>query len=598
MKKRYKLSMTIRIGSLLMGLLLAAFITNANAQIIFDGVNCNATPNSSGTSWEWDPADAYIDVDPVGSSIPGSSDIDSLWTTVQDQYLTFAFSRAAASTGGAGNAGFKFHFNTDCDTTTGETDFNGADAALFFSIQSGVVQDSAIYVWTGSGYTPSGDYFTPLIGGSSCSDSADARFFEFKVHVSKIYDLCSGYACGGITITAANVHAGGSFNSIIKDSLLLDVDVFINDPPVSIVSVDPTELCSGDSASFNASSSTENTVVNTAYDSIVSYEWDMSYDSTVGFSPTFGVTGATVDYPFFGYTTHYVALRTTDVFGCKDTLGNIELQTYTPPVVDIIQTLDQSSHLCRNLIYDGTQSYGYAPSATLSYYWEFPDNTTSTLDSLAKSYPKCIWSYTTYASLTVTDDKGCASTASAAPPVPVELLCFQANLVDGNALLTWQTASEINNDYFEILKSYNGLDFESIGRVTGAGNSNEVLEYSFIDSKPVIGLVYYQLMQVDYDGTATPYGPIVLEGSQESSELKFYPNPTNSTLIFEPDFESKIFSIQMIDQCGKVMWNESYDSKNYSNKISIDLMSYSKGLYYFIVGNDRVGYRYKLIELQ
>ncbi len=579
--------------------LFALFLMNGvEAQIHFDGVNCNANPNSQGSSWEWDPADAYIDIDPVGSNIPGSSDIDSLWTTVQDQYLIFAFSRAAAATGGAGNAGFKFHFNTDCDISSGDLDFGGADAALFFSIQSGVVQDSTIYEWTGSSYVASNKFFTPIIGGSSCADSSDERFFEFKVHVSKIYDLCSGYSCGGITITAANVHAGGSFSSIIKDTLLLDVDVFINDRPVSKVSFNPSEICSGDTVSFDALGSTENDSIDTPYDSLVSYEWDFNYIAGNGFNAHSSISGPVVDYPFYGYATHTVALRTTDVFGCQDTLADISINSYSLPVVTIQQTLDQTYHLCKNLFYDGTQSYGYAPSASLSYYWELPDGSTSTADTFSKQYAQCVWNYLDYVKLTVTDDKGCSSTANAAPPVPVELICFKVEEVNGLAILSWQTASEINNDQFIIERSYNGTDYVEIGRVKGMGNSNEITDYRFTDKPESSYEIYYRLIQVDFNAESRTYGPIVLILGERDSELKVYPNPAQDRISLVYPFDQGSVEIQIIDKCGTLIQQIQVAEKLNGNRYELDVTGLSKGSYYIKVGNGKHGFQSRLIELQ
>ena len=63
-------------------------------------------------------------------------------------------------------------------------------------------------------------------------------------------------------------------------------------------------------------------------------------------------------------------------------------------------------------------------------------------------------------------------------PLPIELLSFDGKIKDGTSYLTWKTASEINNDYFEIEKSTDGINFESIGKVTGAGNSTSVNDIS------------------------------------------------------------------------------------------------------------------------
>jgi hypothetical protein len=88
------------------------------------------------------------------------------------------------------------------------------------------------------------------------------------------------------------------------------------------------------------------------------------------------------------------------------------------------------------------------------------------------------------------------------PPIslPIELLYFKGkNKGDVNHLY-WSTASEMNNDYFTIEKSYNGFDFYEIDRFDGSGYSTNQINYEFIDNKIKQSIVYYKLKQTDYDG--------------------------------------------------------------------------------------------------
>ena len=106
-------------------------------------------------------------------------------------------------------------------------------------------------------------------------------------------------------------------------------------------------------------------------------------------------------------------------------------------------------------------------------------------------------------------------------PLPVELLSFTALPVEDGIKLDWQTASEINNDFFTLFRSRNGVDFTSIGTKQGAGNSNLLLSYSYTDQDPLNGINYYQLKQTDFDGS-TSYSQIVA--------AMFYPE--NDAVIF------------------------------------------------------------------
>jgi hypothetical protein len=95
------------------------------------------------------------------------------------------------------------------------------------------------------------------------------------------------------------------------------------------------------------------------------------------------------------------------------------------------------------------------------------------------------------------------STAIGTGVLPVNLTGFNGKKSGVNVILNWATLSEQNNSYFDILRSGNGKDFYSIGKVTGNGNSNSKINYSFTDKSPEFGANYYHLNQVDFDGKST-----------------------------------------------------------------------------------------------
>lgn len=124
------------------------------------------------------------------------------------------------------------------------------------------------------------------------------------------------------------------------------------------------------------------------------------------------------------------------------------------------------------------------------------------------------------------------ASASLANPLPVELKWFNASITpSGTGLLAWRTESELNNDRFEIERSENGRDFTTIGRVAGAGTSNQIHDYQFEDTNPILSLVYYRLKQVDFDGSVEYSSLVSLDyTSLETGSGRFTvsPNPVNS----------------------------------------------------------------------
>lgn len=92
--------------------------------------------------------------------------------------------------------------------------------------------------------------------------------------------------------------------------------------------------------------------------------------------------------------------------------------------------------------------------------------------------------------------------------LPIELIAFDAVCKSDEVLLRWSTATETNNDHFTIERSGDGVQWEAIGAVPGAGNSQQAMQYSFTDPEVQTDTRYYRLMQVDYDG-AHNYSPTV-----------------------------------------------------------------------------------------
>lgn len=123
--------------------------------------------------------------------------------------------------------------------------------------------------------------------------------------------------------------------------------------------------------------------------------------------------------------------------------------------------------------------------------------------------------------------------------LPVELISYNAEKIDGLNIVSWTTGMEQGNDYFSIEKSINGVDFKSIGEVSGAGVSNTEVDYSFVDYESSMD-AYYRLKQVDFDG-AYEYSPVAfVRGKHEKAMtmkikesgkfIKINPGSTSSTL--------------------------------------------------------------------
>ena len=163
-------------------------------------------------------------------------------------------------------------------------------------------------------------------------------------------------------------------------------------------------------------------------------------------------------------------------------------------------------------------------------------------------------------------------------PLPIELLTFHAECLNNNALLKWQTASESNNDYFTLEKSFDDQKWTFVANINGSGNSTSLQNYSYlIDSEESNKLNYFRLKQTDFDGHYSYSNKIILENCVTSPlTFELYPNPTNGTLYFNFSGDlSEFVSLKIVNSIGE-------DFKKYTSfQPEIQLSIYPAGTYFF-----------------
>lgn len=139
-------------------------------------------------------------------------------------------------------------------------------------------------------------------------------------------------------------------------------------------------------------------------------------------------------------------------------------------------------------------------------------------------------------------------------PLPIDLLSFNAKQNKETVDLDWATATEINNDYFEIERSIDGIEFKELLRVDGSGTTSRTHEYGAVDNDPLPGLSYYRLKQIDFDGKYSISEPVAVNFSGEKTKLVIYPNPSNDKVnILYPTNYSPKATLRFIDAQGRII---------------------------------------------
>ncbi|MEQ8417061.1 MAG: T9SS type A sorting domain-containing protein [Imperialibacter sp.] len=165
-------------------------------------------------------------------------------------------------------------------------------------------------------------------------------------------------------------------------------------------------------------------------------------------------------------------------------------------------------------------------------------------------------------------------------PLPIELISFTADQVGAGVSIKWETASETNNDYFEILKSRNGEEFFTINKVNGAGNSTSRRNYSATDRSQNTGKSYYQLKQVDFDGKSTLSEIVMVNSVSKELAFTLYPNPATEYLNIVPsaDFDDLV-NVILYDQLGNTVLNKNDQQISALNGLSLDISAAIPGVY-------------------
>ena len=152
--------------------------------------------------------------------------------------------------------------------------------------------------------------------------------------------------------------------------------------------------------------------------------------------------------------------------------------------------------------------------------------------------------------------------------------------------LKWKTASEANNDFFIIEKSMDGIKWQNIAIVQGAGTSSIMKKYLYNDSSSIADINYYRLKQTDHDQNFK-YGPTVMVkkcSEEKSDNLIIYPNPSHGKINLQfINTTQQPFKTELLNVANQVIYTSTGLNK------TIDMSHNLPGIYYVRVYlNDKI----------
>lgn len=187
--------------------------------------------------------------------------------------------------------------------------------------------------------------------------------------------------------------------------------------------------------------------------------------------------------------------------------------------------------------------------------------------------------------------------------LPVELAFFNAIPENNTRVkLTWRTTSETNSDYFEIFRSQDGINFEPLFKVPAAGTSVTTIDYQEYDSNPFSGTSFYQLRQIDIDGTVNFFN-IQKVDIYVSAKVKLYPNPAvYQVFIAITAPKDGLANLELYSLNGRLIARVQESIIAGFNKLELKVSTYPAGTYILrgiITGNggEKMKVEEKLIKL-
>lgn len=194
-------------------------------------------------------------------------------------------------------------------------------------------------------------------------------------------------------------------------------------------------------------------------------------------------------------------------------------------------------------------------------------------------------------SITLNQASGASATTNCAILLPVGLLYFNGTLNESNEVfLQWETETETNNDYFEI-QTLIGDTWKTLAIKDGAGNSTSKTYYNYTDKKPIDGLSYYRLKQVNFDQTFNYSNAISIDLSKDREQItNIRPNPTNGLVYYDYISKSKAdITIEVVSFTGESLFKETKNAETGFNSFNLSLQEFKNGVYLLKITNENSG---------
>jgi hypothetical protein len=172
-------------------------------------------------------------------------------------------------------------------------------------------------------------------------------------------------------------------------------------------------------------------------------------------------------------------------------------------------------------------------------------------------------------------------------PLPIELIKLEGRCMDKNVVISWSTATETNNQFFTIERSGDGVKFEAIATLDGAGNSSTMRNYSYTDNGSLPAGAYYRLEQTDFDGKNHSFSTIYVAAcSDPNSGIDVYSQGSNEFTVQIRNSIPGNYVITIYNTIGQAVTSKTIYAENGRYSAAIQPENINDAMYFVNISND------------
>ncbi len=165
--------------------------------------------------------------------------------------------------------------------------------------------------------------------------------------------------------------------------------------------------------------------------------------------------------------------------------------------------------------------------------------------------------------------------------LPIALVSYAAAFTGDAVQLQWLTATEINNSFFTVSRSTDGVNYTTLATINGAGNSTDQHSYTYTDNTAPGGVYYYKLQQTDYDGTVATDGVVAVTVNMPFKGLEVFPNPVKDRCIVSfSDAVQENFQLTVYDCMGREVIARNVETNIGDNTLELYPSTLTPGMYF------------------